>query len=237
MKRLSLALLLCIFLLAAVPVFAQQTIGLPVDPGTGNCFPFGCAYSGEYQQVYTSSAFSGPLTITDLEFFNTQETYGSATAMNSGTWTISLSTTAADWNTLSGTFADNLGANNTEVFSGNLTQPWALGDTLTINLTTPFTYDPGDGNLLMDVMATDTSQVGGYLGFDTNGYNGGLFNGNTTMGRVYCNGCSPASVNSGYGLVTGFDGGQATVPEPSVALLLGPGLVGLFGAARRRMRK
>ena len=35
------------------------------------------------------------------------------------------------------------------VFSGNLSQPWAFGDTLHINLTTPFAYNPADGNLLM----------------------------------------------------------------------------------------
>src|SRR5690242_7417770 len=29
--------------------------GFPQDQGFGNCFPFGCAYDGEYQQVYTHS--------------------------------------------------------------------------------------------------------------------------------------------------------------------------------------
>src|ERR1700690_2138574 len=47
-------------------------IGLPADPGNGNCFPFGCAYNGSYQQVYSSSQFSGPMTITALSFYNTQ---------------------------------------------------------------------------------------------------------------------------------------------------------------------
>src|ERR1035438_8225275 len=153
MKRVFLSVLAGSLLLACIPAMATVVVGLPPDAGTGNCFPFGCAYSGEYQQVYTSSLFSGPLTITDLEFFNTIVNFG-ATAMNSGNWAISLSTTSANWNSLSSNFASNIGANNTLVFSGNLAQAWAFGDTLTINLSTPFTYDPTKGNLLMDVVVT-----------------------------------------------------------------------------------
>jgi hypothetical protein len=207
-------------------------IGLPPDAGTGNCFPFGCAYNGEYQQVYTNSQFTGgPITITNLEFFNTQVDT-SATAMNSGNWTISLSSTAADWNTLSPTFATNIGADNTVVFNGNLSQPWAFGDTLTINLATPFTYNPGSGlNLLMDVNVAGATAPGGLLYFDTNGYNGGGFNGNTIMGRVY----GPGSVNAGYGLVTGFSTGPATVPEPSQTGLALVGLLGLVAVLHRKL--
>ena len=88
---------------ALTPAMAGTVIvGTPADPGLGNSFPFGGNYdaatNGQYQQVYTQSLFTGPITITGLEFYNTQEN-GSATAMNTGTFTISLSTTAADWNT------------------------------------------------------------------------------------------------------------------------------------------
>jgi hypothetical protein len=89
--------------------------------------------------------------------------------MPSGTWTIALSTTAADWNTLSTNYAANIGANNIAVFSGNLTQPWAFGNTLTIILTTPFTYVPSNGNLLMDVSVSGVSTSGGFVYFDTTG--------------------------------------------------------------------
>src|ERR1019366_8516038 len=87
------------------------------------------ATNGQYQQVYTHSLFTGPITITGLEFYNMYYSQGGATGMNTGTFTISLSTTGADWNTLSGAPLSNIGGDNTQVFSGSLAQPWAFPDT------------------------------------------------------------------------------------------------------------
>jgi hypothetical protein len=228
MKKTLSTLLICFALLLALPAMADVTVGLPADPGTGNCFPYGCAYSGEYQQVYNNGQFGGLITITSLSFFNTQVNFG-ATTTNTGNFAISLSTTAADWNTLSSNFASNLGGNNTLVFSGSIFQPWTFGDTLTITLSTPFTYDPGAGNLLMDVVVTGAGNGGGTIYFDTNGYNGGSFDGNTYLGRVYGGG----SLSYGYGLVTGF--GTGSIPEPGTFLMLGSGLLGLAGVLRRKI--
>ena len=230
MKKSLATAFFCVALLAAIPALANVTVGLPADAGTGNCFPFGCAYSGEYQQVYNSGQFSGTITITDLEFFNTAFDNG-ATATNTGNFAISLSTTSADWNTLSPTFANNIGGNNTLVFSGSISQAWAFGDTLTITLSTPFTYNPGAGNLLMDVVATGTNNAGGTIYFDTNGYNGGTRDGNTFLGRVYNGG----SIDSGYGLVTGFSTGVSTDPEPGSLALFGSGVIGLMAVVRRKL--
>lgn len=236
MKKTVAATVVCLALFT-VPAFAGLVVvGSPADVGTGNSYPFGSAYDGEYQQVYNSGQFSGTITITDLEFYNTQVDFG-ATAMNSGNWTIGLGTTATDWNTLNSQMSLN-GATAT-VFSGNLSQPWAFGDTLIINLTTPFTYNPGSGNLLMDIVVSGATAPGGSIFFDTNGYNNGGFNGNTFMGRVYCPGginCGGfGAVNGGYGLVTGFSYSTTVTPEPGTLALFGSGLVGLIGVVRRKI--
>jgi len=193
-------------------------VGAPAN--SANCFPFGCAYSGQYQQVYASGQFSGPISISELDFYNTFFNSG-ATSMNSGNWTISLSTTSVDWNTITGNFATNLGANNTVVFNGNLAQAWAFGDTLRIVLNTTFTYIPSQGNLLMTVNATGTSAPGGSLFLDAN-------SGNTFMGRVFGGG----TAQDCYGLVTGFvTTSVSTTPLPPTLLLACLGLLCVIGYA------
>jgi hypothetical protein len=212
---------------------APIVVGTPADSGTGNAFPFGGSFNGEYQQVYSSSLFSGPILITGLEFFDTQSD-GGGTALTGGTFTISLSITSADWDTLSGTLANNIGADETEVFSGTLAQPWAFGDTLSIPFSTPFTYTPGPGaNLLLNVVVSGASEAGGLVDFDTNGYNSGALNGNTIFGTAD-NGTvfsifPTSDLYSGYGLVTGFE-----TPEPATFGLFGGGLMALEIVRLRR---
>ena len=227
----------CLLVIAAWSSAVAGTIlaGLPADSGRGNCYPFGCNYSstgdGEYQQVYTHSLFSGPMTITGLEFFNTQFNTG-AESMNTGTFTIFISSTSADWNTLSGTAANNIGADNTEVFSGSLAQSWVFGDTLSIAFSTPFTYAPGVGaNLLLDIVAASTGDAGGQIAFDVNGTGPTRsLNANTIFGRLTDDGI----LNHGYGLVTGFETGSTGVPEPATFALFACGLVGLQAVRLRR---
>jgi hypothetical protein len=144
-------------------------------------------------------------------------------------FTISLSTTSADWNTLSLSPTQNIGADDTQVFSGNLDQPWAFGDTLSIAFSTPFTYDPSEGNLLVN-MFTPHSGSGDYnAAFDANGFDNWGYDGNQIFGTW-----SSYTVRSGYGLVTGFDTGGT--PEPATLALLSAGLAGV-ALLRKRIRR
>jgi hypothetical protein len=101
----------------------------------------------DYQQVYDSGLFSGPVSITGITFFKLNFLTGEVAAAN---YTMSLSTTAAVVNGLSATLADNLGADNQAFFTGALGGPLGATGELAL-LGTAFPYDPTLGNLLLNV--------------------------------------------------------------------------------------
>jgi hypothetical protein len=199
------------------------SITLGIDNGA-NIFPFGGPTSGpgtEYQEAYDSTDFSGPISITGIDFF------GGSGTLYAGTYTLSLSTISANINTLSDTnFSSNLGADNT-VFD-----VVALSGAAPSELTFtggPFNYNPGLGSLLLDI------QISGANGTATDAsYEDG--SGEGPAGVIRYQNFNDGSGTTGYGLVTEFDFGAVTsgVPEPGTFSLLGCGLLGLLVQRLRR---
>jgi hypothetical protein len=81
------------------------------------------------------------------------------------------------------------------------------GGVLRFILSTPFTYNPADGNLLMNVGSPEDEELD-FLQLDArNGTAVGLFS------RAVTPGFGDAASFVGWGLVTGFS--TASIPEPS----------------------
>ena len=111
------------------------------------------------QEVYGAENFpAAPLVITELRY-RPDATYGFAFDTIVADLQIHLSTTTRNPDGLSATFANNIGADETEVFSGELEISSSFTGPeggpkdfdIIIPLQTPFTYDPSEGNLLVDI--------------------------------------------------------------------------------------
>lgn len=220
---------------------AQLVVGAPGNPNSGNCYPFGCSSEGgvnpwgpDYQQVYNTNDFAGPITISSLTFYNHNFVApGFSSPVDTGTFQISLSTTSAAVNGLDfTTLSNNIGADNTVVFDGSLPSlsgPGGLGGQLTIKLSKPFTYNPGGGDLLLDVFSTDAAVNGPLGGAYLDNYNGNAPN--DIFSRTYST--SGGAFDQNWGLVTGFN---VSVPEPATWAMMMLGFSGL-GMAMRSRRK
>lgn len=209
--------------LAATSILPANALIVGIaEPSSGNCLPFGCTFwLPTYQQVYGASAFSGPMTITDLTFYHTQDAHGGG--ISDGIFNISLSTTSATVDGLNSTLSANLGLDNTLVFSGSLSSSLS-GGLLRIVLSTPFSYDPNVGNLLLDVTGSGQSDSPlGYMYFDMNS---GI---DDQMSRGFTGG------TDSVGLVTGFN--VSAVPEPSTWAMLILGFAGVGWMAYRRRNR
>jgi hypothetical protein len=124
----------------------------------GNLFPLFSDKPMRYQQVFDAGQFSrltpGGGLINRIAFRG----HGPGTPFT-GTvpqLQVNLSTTSKSPDNLSSTFAENVGPDDTQVFSGPLQTAVTFTGNPTnfevvINFTTPFNYDPAKGNLLLDV--------------------------------------------------------------------------------------
>jgi hypothetical protein len=230
------ALLLAGFALVVIGVTPRQATAQSVMVGSfgsnSNCIPFDCG-SGftdipDYEQVFASSLFSGPVLINQLVFFRaTIEAFGPP-VYRTGTYTFSLGYTGAGIGGLSSNLPSNFSSGPSLFASMSLSG--AQASTLPVS-GTPFLYDPSLGNLLFDVTASSTAD--GVPAFFADGTSS----------------CSRAYVITGVGgtdgecLVTEIDftnadvGGPTVTPEPAALSLLATGLVGVAGASVRRRKK
>ena len=108
----------------------------------------------------------------------------------------------------------------------------SFGTSYAINNSTAFKFDPSQGNLLLDIFASNQDNVPNGPG---DSYNDADNSGNY-ISRVYAFNGSNSGTADSIGLVTTFGTGQTTAtPEPGSLVLLGSGLIGIAGVIRRKL--
>jgi hypothetical protein len=236
------ATLLTLFLIAATGAFAGTVVpnADASTPGnTDNRFPFLVSGGMRYQEVFSSSQFSGPMSIGEIDFRNGVfvDTAFSTTIADIQ---ISLSTISVGPDGLSSTFASNVGADNTVVYNGSLTlsstNAAGPGGThafdIIINLQTPFAYNPGAGNLLLDIK--NISGANSNIGTD---FFDAVNSSGDPVSRVFGAEGSPNATSGtadSLGLIAQFDPASTSVPEPGSIFSSALGLIGALVWRKKR---
>lgn len=229
---------------------ANTLVGAPGDPGVGDCIPFGCSDASSYQQIYSSSLFSGPTTIAAVEFFlnnfdNIDPLTGDPIVPDTiypQNYTISFSVVQIPVDGLDTDLDNNLDPNTTALFfQGFLDNSVSNSFTILTNPANYFYYDPSQGNLLMDIR-TDGSDPSITMFADINSASGGQFS-SAFDSNPHPNGCPDGSAglttgcaNSDYGLVTDFlNPADVNSPEPA-SIWEGALTIALIGFEIKRRR-
>ncbi|MFO0804034.1 MAG: LamG-like jellyroll fold domain-containing protein [Gemmataceae bacterium] len=131
-----------------------------------NSFTLGAGISFHFQQVVSSADFSGPVLITAIRV-RPDGLLGSAQSINYANYRVRLSTTSQSGGSLSTNYAANTGSDMVTVYDGALSLTTAFTgpsggpkdfDEIVV-LTTPFLYNPANGNLLYDLQTVGGPNV------------------------------------------------------------------------------
>ncbi len=231
----SLTKMLAVTVVFAGPVFANTLVINDTDTqirfpfGTDTTSPTNYLSGATYQQIYSSTEFPGaPILITELAF-STSSVISSASLDSLGL-DVHLGDAATSAANPSATFSSNRGSDYQDVFSGMLTFTPAQNNTfdMVLHLTTPFLYNPSAGDLLLDILLTQTPSITGsalYFGGDSSATDARIFNASpSATGRVDFN-----------TLATEFTfTSVSAAPEPSTLLMLVTGLGAVIVGLKRK---
>jgi len=240
-RGIGFAVILVVFVgLCVTTEVRAQTIVVPNALATtdGNTFLDTGSAPLRFMQIYDASQFaslSEPAFITHVT--HRPDTIPGPSGPLMQNLQLFLSTTSRSVAGLSSTFAENIGADNTSVFSGPITFVSANlpggGNTkqfdIVFPLTTPFLYDPRAGNLLLDLQVSTAS--GPQIRRDG-------VNENPMVRVVTASGAATANTGSVFnaGGVTQFT--FQPIPEPSTFALASLGVVlGIIRYGWRRRKR
>ena len=135
-------------------------VGLPANPLDGNCIPFGCDLGiTRYQQLYPSTAFSGPMIITQINFFQFADSRLPPGDLVSATFSLSLSTTSKQIGGLDSVDMNNNVGTDAALFTVE-TLTGGPAESMLSFVGQPFFYDPALDNLLLDIQLSALSHAG-----------------------------------------------------------------------------